>query len=97
LSTNPKKLILEENVGGFDLLFRTTFGTLATIALAMNLVKTSPWKWIFALIAFTGLFSSIVSHCTPYSIFGISTAKKKIRTHLYLVKVQNIKKYYILC
>jgi Protein of unknown function (DUF2892) len=70
-------LFLEENVGGFDLLFRTTFGVLAIIALAANLVKSSPLKWIFALIAFTGLFSSILRHCTPYSILGISTAEKK--------------------
>jgi hypothetical protein len=66
-----------QNVGGFDLLFRTIFGTLATISLAMNLVKTSPWKWIFALIAFIGLVSSILRHCTPYHFLGINTAEKK--------------------
>ncbi|MHB8102093.1 MAG: YgaP family membrane protein [Methanosarcina sp.] len=68
---------MEENVGGFDLLFRTTFGVLAIIALETNLVKSSPLKWIVALIAFTGLFSSILRHCTPYYILGISTAEKK--------------------
>jgi len=67
---------LEENVGGFDLLFRTTFGVLAIIALATCLVKTSPWKWVVALVAFVGLFSSILRHCTPYVILGINTAKK---------------------
>lgn len=74
--TNLKKLFMEENVGGFDLLFRTVFGILAIIALAAGLVKRSPWKWIIAAIAFTGLFSSILKHCTPYSILGISTAEK---------------------
>ncbi|WP_269851831.1 YgaP family membrane protein [Methanosarcina horonobensis] len=70
-------MLLEENVGGFDLLFRTMYGTLATLALATGLVKRSPWKWIVALIAFTGLYSSILRHCTPYAILGINTAKKK--------------------
>ena len=74
---NLKKLFLEENVGGFDLLFRAAYGTLAIIVLATGLVKSSPWKWIVAAIAFTGLFSSILRHCTPYSILGINTAKKK--------------------
>jgi hypothetical protein len=74
---NLKKLFLEENVGGFDLFFRTTFGILAIIALAAGLVKRSPWRWIIAGIAFAGLFSSIMRHCTPYSILGISTEEKK--------------------
>jgi hypothetical protein len=56
---------------------RTTFGVLAIIALATGIVKTSPWKWIIAAIAFTGLYSSILRHCTPYSILGISTAEKE--------------------
>lgn len=73
---NFKKLFLEENVGGFDLLFRTMFGVLAIIALAAGLVKRFPWKWIIAVMAFTGLFSSILRHCTPYYILGINTAKK---------------------
>ena len=72
---NLKKLFLEENVGGFDLLLRTMFGVLAIIALGTGFVKTSPWKWVVTLIAFTGLFSSIMRHCTPYSIFKINTAK----------------------
>ena len=74
---NLKKLFLEENVGGFDLFFRALFGILAIIALAAGLVKRSPWKWIIAAIAFAGLVSSIMRHCTPYSILGISTAEKK--------------------
>ncbi|ALK04977.1 MAG: hypothetical protein AAY43_03755 [Methanosarcina sp. 795] len=75
--TNLKKLFLEENVGGFDLLFRTVFGILATLALSTGVVRKSPWKWIVAGIAFTGLYSSILRHCTPYAILGISTAEKK--------------------
>lgn len=74
---NLKKLFLEENVGGFDLVFRTISGTLAVLALATGIVRKSPWKWIVALIAFTGLYSSILRHCTPYVILGINTAKKK--------------------
>jgi hypothetical protein len=72
-----KKLLLEENVGGFDLVFRTVYGVLAIIVLATGLVKTSPLKWIVALIAFTGLYSSILRHCTPYVILGINTANEK--------------------
>ncbi|AKB49434.1 hypothetical protein MSBRW_0181 [Methanosarcina barkeri str. Wiesmoor] len=74
---NLQKLFLEENVGGFDLLLRTMCGVLSTLALSTGLVKKSPWKWIVAVMAFTGLFSSILRHCTPYSILGINTAKKK--------------------
>ncbi|AKB20129.1 MULTISPECIES: DUF2892 domain-containing protein [unclassified Methanosarcina] len=72
-----KKLFLEENVGGFDLILRTFLGVLGITALAMNLVKSSPLKWIVALVTFTGLFSSILRHCTPYVILRINTAKKK--------------------
>nr|WP_235283427.1 MULTISPECIES: YgaP-like transmembrane domain [unclassified Methanosarcina] len=58
------------------MLLRTLIGALGITALAMNLVKSSPLKWIVALIAFTGLFTSIIRHCTPYVILGINTAKK---------------------
>ena len=75
--TDLKKLFLEENVGGFDLLFRTAFGVLAIIALATGFVKTSPWKWVVSLIAFTGLYISIMRHCSPYYIFKINTTHKK--------------------
>jgi hypothetical protein len=74
-----KKLFQEENVGGFDLLFRAMFGVLAIIALATSFVKTSPWKWFATLIFFTGLFSSIMRHCTLYPIFKINTAKNNSR------------------
>lgn len=72
---NLKKLLLEQNVGGIDLVLRTILGVLAIIVLATGLVKSSPLKWIIAAIAFTGLYSSILRHCTPYSILGINTAK----------------------
>jgi hypothetical protein len=75
--TDLKKLFLEVNVGGFDLLFRTAFGVLAIIALATGFVKTSPWKWVVSLVAFTGLYTSIMSHCSPYYIFKINTTHKK--------------------
>ncbi|HII02259.1 TPA: DUF2892 domain-containing protein [Methanosarcinaceae archaeon] len=71
-----KKLLLEENVGGFDLMFRALLGVLGITALAMGLVKTFPWKWITALIAAVGLFTSITRHCSPYHLLGINTAKK---------------------
>lgn len=74
-SMNLKKLLLEQNVGGIDLVLRTILGVLAIIVLATGLLKSSPLKWIVAAIAFTGLYSSILRHCTPYSIFGINTAK----------------------
>ena len=74
---NLKKLFLEENVGGFDLILRALLGVLGITALTMNLVKSSPLKWIVAVIAFTGLFTSIIRHCTPYVILGINTAKNK--------------------
>jgi hypothetical protein len=77
--TDLKKMFLEENVGGFDLLFRTAFGVIAIIALATGFVKTSPWKWVVSLIAFTGLCTSIMRHCSPYYIFKINTAKNKQR------------------
>ncbi len=72
-----KKLLLEENVGGFDLMFRALLGVLGITALATGLVKRSPLKWITALIAFVGLFTSITRHCSPYYLLGINTAKKR--------------------
>jgi hypothetical protein len=85
---------LEENVGGFDLMFRTVYGILATLALATGVVKKSPWKWIVAGIAFAGLYSSILRHCTPYAILGISTAeKKKASVQEICISEQYVKKY----
>jgi hypothetical protein len=70
-----KKLLLEENVGGWDLAARAVVGTIAIIVLALGLVH-SWWKWVLAFIAFGGLYTSITRHCTPYGLLGINTAKK---------------------
>jgi len=66
-----------ENVGGYDLLFRALLGSVAIVILAMDLIEPGLWKWVTALIAFSGLFTSITRHCTPYVLIGFSTAEKK--------------------
>jgi hypothetical protein len=71
---NLKELFMKENVGGLDLILRALFGSLAISALALGVAKRSKWKWILALIGFTGIFSSITRHCTPYELLGINTA-----------------------
>ncbi|SDF26352.1 Protein of unknown function [Methanolobus vulcani] len=73
---DTNELLFKENVGGFDLFIRALLGTLAIIALAMDLVAPGIWQWILALIALIGLFSSITRHCLPYSLMGFSTARK---------------------
>jgi hypothetical protein len=70
------ELLFQENVGGFDLLIRALFGTIAIIILAMDLTGPGIVQWILALIALVGLFSSITRHCLPYSLIGFSTARK---------------------
>ena len=75
-----KKLFLEENVGGFDLLLRAGIGVLAVLALAMDFVNNYPWNWVFAVVAFVGLFSSILRHCIFYPFLGINTAKKEMKS-----------------
>jgi len=40
------------------------------------LFKTSSWKWIVALITFTGLYSSILRHYTP--ILSLRSILQKI-------------------
>ncbi|SFM57786.1 YgaP family membrane protein [Methanolobus profundi] len=70
------ELLFQENVGGFDLILRALFGTVAIIALAMDLIAPGIWQWVVAIVAFVGLFSSILRHCTPYSLIGFSTARK---------------------
>ncbi|MEZ5335096.1 MAG: DUF2892 domain-containing protein [Methanolobus sp.] len=69
------KLLFQENVGGFDLLIRALFGTLAIVILAMDLVAPGIIQWILAIVALVGLFSSITRHCLPYSLIGFSTAR----------------------
>ncbi|WP_094227684.1 YgaP family membrane protein [Methanolobus psychrotolerans] len=71
-----KELFLQENVGGFDLLFRALFGSIAITVLALDLVDPGIWRWVLAIIAFAGLFSALMRHCTPYYLIGFSTAKK---------------------
>ncbi|WP_407356742.1 DUF2892 domain-containing protein [Methanolobus sp. WCC5] len=71
-----KEMFLQENVGGFDLLLRAFFGSLAITVLALDLVGPGILRWVLAIIAFAGLFSAIMRHCTPYSLIGFSTAKK---------------------
>ena len=70
------KVLLEENVGGFDLFLRAVLGSAAITALALYEMPV-PWNWLLALIAFVGLFSGMTRHCTPYSLVGFSTARKK--------------------
>ncbi|HID43891.1 MAG TPA: DUF2892 domain-containing protein [Archaeoglobaceae archaeon] len=67
--------ILEENVGGYDLFLRTVAGTVAIIALAMDVIPFQ-WEWLVAFIAFTGLFTAITRHCSLYAFTGFSTAKE---------------------
>ena len=72
-----KDTLTRENVGGYDLLLRALLGSMAIVILAMDLVEPGLWKWVTALIAFTGLFTGMTRHCTPYVIMGFSTAEKK--------------------
>ena len=69
-----RKLLLEENVGGYDLLIRSLAGTLSVVALAIDLVDR--WGWLIALIAFFGIYTSLTRHCTLYSLIGFSTKSK---------------------
>jgi len=69
-------ILLEENVGGYDLFIRALVGSGAITALSINWVPKQ-WELLVALIAFVGLFTGITRHCTPYGLIGFSTAKKK--------------------
>jgi hypothetical protein len=68
-------LLTEVNVGGLDLAARSLLGTVAVIALALDLVW-GVWRWVVALVAFVGLYTSLTRHCTPYKLLGVSTAEK---------------------
>jgi len=72
-----KDTLTRENVGGYDLLLRALLGSIAIVILAMDLMEPGLWKWITALVAFTGLFTGMTRHCTPYVLMGFSTAEKK--------------------
>lgn len=69
------EFVLNENVGGYDLLIRALLGTIAIIILALGLAKGVN-KWITVFIAFFGIFTSITRHCGLYSLIGINTANK---------------------
>jgi hypothetical protein len=72
-----KELFFKENVGGFDLVVRALFGSLAMSALALGVAKKKKWKLILAIIGFTGIFTSLTRHCTPYVLLGINTSSRK--------------------
>jgi|GEM_PF-1611326 len=72
-----KELFFKENVGGSDLIVRALFGSLAMSALALGVAKQKKWKLILAIIGFTGIFTSITRHCTPYVLLGINTSSRK--------------------
>ena len=73
---NLKEVLTQQNVGGYDLLLRALIGSVAIVALAMDLIEPGLWKWITALIAFTGLFTGMTRHCTPYLLIGFNTADR---------------------
>jgi hypothetical protein len=72
-----KELFFKENVGGLDLIMRALFGSLAISVLALGLAKQKKWKFILAIIGFTGIFTSVTRHCTPYVLLGINTSSHK--------------------
>ena len=73
---DTKKLLLEENVGGYDLWIRAAAGSAAIVALALGLA-TYPLNWVLAIVAAIGLHSGMTRHCTPYAFIGFSTKEKK--------------------
>ncbi|TGC11459.1 YgaP family membrane protein [Methanolobus halotolerans] len=73
-----KEMLFKENVGGLDLYVRALLGSLAISALALGIMRQSKLKWLLALVGFTGIFTSLTRHCTPYTLLGISTAKKDV-------------------
>jgi hypothetical protein len=68
--------LLEENVGGYDLVLRAMIGSAVIVALAMDLIEVYPWNWIAAIVAFFSLFTAIIRHCSLYGFLGINTARK---------------------
>ena len=69
------RLLLEENVGGWDLFIRAALGSAAIVVLALGWLM-EPWSYAAGAVAFVGLFSGIMRHCTPYVLFGFSTKRK---------------------
>jgi len=68
------ELLTKKNVGGFDLLARSLFGTIAMIALAMDMADGMA-EVALAVVAFIGVFTSLTQHCTPYALLGLSTCR----------------------
>jgi hypothetical protein len=72
---DTKKLLIEENVGGYDLWIRAAAGSASIATLALGLA-TYPWSWVLAAVAFVGLHSGMTRHCTPYALIGFSTKER---------------------
>ena len=70
--------LLEENVGGWDLLLRALFGPAAITVLALGWL-VEPWNYVAAVIAFVGLYTGITRHCLIWNFLGINTAKKQAK------------------
>ncbi|MDP7078767.1 MAG: DUF2892 domain-containing protein [Candidatus Undinarchaeales archaeon] len=68
-----RTLLLTENVGGWDLFLRALFGSVAVVALAMDLVPEGTVRGVVGFIAAACLFTSIMRHCTPYVLLDYST------------------------
>ena len=70
------KILTEKNVGGIDLFLRSLLGSLAITLLALDAVPDS-MRVLTGIVAFVGLFSGLTKHCTPYSLLGINTRRKR--------------------
>jgi hypothetical protein len=71
-------IFIKENVGGWDLFLRSAVGAAGIVLLSMGMIDLAePLNWAFGLVIFVCLFSGMTRHCTPYSVLGISTAKKR--------------------
>ncbi|VVC04950.1 Uncharacterised protein [Candidatus Burarchaeum australiense] len=69
-----EKLLLEKNLGGLDRAVRIAVGLVFAVLVPGQENETV--KILFGLIAFVGLVTGIVGHCTLYSVLGWSTRKK---------------------
>ncbi len=65
-------ILTEKNVGGIDLMVRSLLGTVSMVVLALGLVAGS-LKWVVAVVAFLGVFTSLTRHCLLYSLLGVTT------------------------
>jgi hypothetical protein len=69
------RLLLEENVGGWDLALRAFIGIAALLLLAMGLVPEGDIRWVVALVSLVCLYTAIMRHCTLYPLLGFSTKR----------------------